>query len=83
MADRALLRVKRTPGQGQLTRSQRARNVQGAFRVVEARRAEVAGKRVLLVDDVLTSGATAGACTRALLRAGAAAVDLLTLARVV
>lgn len=83
VSDCALVRVKRTPSQGQLSKSQRARNVQGAFRVREARRLEVAGRRVLLVDDVLTSGATADACTRALLRAGAASVDLLTLARVV
>lgn len=83
VSDRALARVKRTPSQGQLTKAQRARNVQGAFRVVSGRRGEIAGRRVLLVDDVLTSGATAGACTRVLLRAGAASVDLLTLARVV
>lgn len=83
VSDRALLRVKRTPSQGRLTRDQRARNVQGAFRVDASRKAEIAGRRVLLVDDVLTSGATAGACTRVLLRAGAEAVDLLTLARVV
>lgn len=83
VSDRALVRVKRTPSQGNLTRTQRARNVQGAFQVPEARRAEIAGRRVLLVDDVLTSGATAGACTRVLLRSGATAVDLLTLARVV
>lgn len=83
VSDRALVRVRRTPSQGQLTKTQRARNVQGAFRVDAARRAEIAGRRVLLVDDVLTSGATAGACTRVLLRAEASAVDLLTLARVV
>ncbi|MEQ9332087.1 ComF family protein [Thalassobaculum sp.] len=83
VSDRALQRVKRTPSQGRLTRSQRARNVQGAFRVAASRRTEVAGRRVLLVDDVLTSGATAGACARVLLRAGVEAVDLLTLARVV
>ena len=83
VSDRALQRVKRTPSQGRLTRSQRARNVQGAFRVEASRRPEIAGRRVLLVDDVLTTGATAGACTRVLLRAGAEAVDLLTLARVV
>lgn len=83
VSDRALLRVRRTPSQGNLTRTQRARNVQGAFRVEPRRRGEIAGRRVLLVDDVLTSGATASACTRVLLRAGAATVDLLTLARVV
>lgn len=83
VSDRALVRARRTPSQGQLTKSQRARNVQGAFRVAPSRRAEIAGRRVLLVDDVLTSGATAGACCRVLLRAGAASVDLLTLARVV
>lgn len=83
VADRALVRVKRTSSQGHLTKSQRARNVQGAFRVDDRRQSAIAGRRVLLVDDVLTSGATAGACTRVLLRAGAASVELLTLARVV
>jgi len=83
VSDRALVRVRRTPSQGQLTRTQRARNVQGAFRVDAPRCVEIVGRRVLLVDDVLTSGATAGACTRVLLQAGAEAVDLLTLARVV
>ncbi len=83
VSDRALVRARPTPSQGQLTRSQRARNVQAAFRVEGRRQLEIAGRHVLLVDDVLTSGATAGACTRVLLRAGAASVDLLTLARVV
>ena len=83
VSDRALVRVRSTPSQGQRTRSQRARNVQAAFRVDDSRRGEIAGRRVVLVDDVLTSGATAGACARVLLRAGAASVDLLTLARVV
>ena len=59
------------------------RNVQGAFRVAPAAKAEVAGRRLILIDDVLTSGATADACARALLRAGAAQVDVLVLARVV
>jgi predicted amidophosphoribosyltransferase len=57
--------------------------VQGAFRVPPDRKAEVAGRRVVLVDDVLTSGATSDACARALLRAGASNVDLLVFARVV
>src|SRR5262249_21380235 len=58
-------------------------NVQGAFRVTPEGKAEVAGRRLVLVDDVLTSGATVDACTRALLRGGAAAVDVLVFARVV
>jgi predicted amidophosphoribosyltransferase len=57
--------------------------VQGAFRVASAAKAAVTGRRLILVDDVLTSGATSDACARALLRAGAAQVDVLTLARVV
>ena len=61
----------------------RATNVQGAFRVAPAAKAEVAGRRLILIDDVLTSGATSDACARALLRAGAAQVDVLVLARVV
>ena len=47
------------------------------------RRPEVAGRRLILIDDVMTSGATADACARALLRAGAAKVDVLVFARVV
>ena len=57
--------------------------MQGAFQVSADRQAEVQGRRVVLVDDVLTSGATADACARALLRAKAAQVDLLVFARVV
>jgi predicted amidophosphoribosyltransferase len=57
--------------------------MQGAFRVPEERKIDVAGRRLILVDDVLTSGATADTCTRALLRAGAAQVDVLVFARVV
>lgn len=62
-----------------LTSAQRRKNVQGAFEVKD--RASVKGKRILLIDDVLTTGATAGACARAFKRAGAAQVTLLTLAR--
>ena len=57
--------------------------MQGAFRVPPDGKAEVAGRRLILVDDVLTSGATVDACARALLRAGAAQVDALVFARVV
>lgn len=76
----ALRRVKATPSQGGLSRNARARNVGGAFAVRAP--APVAGKRVLLIDDVFTTGATAEACTRTLLAAGAGAVDVLVLARV-
>jgi ComF family protein len=76
----ALARRRRTPSQGPLGREARRRNVAGAF--IAKRPAAVEGKSVLLVDDVLTTGATADACARALLRAGAAAVDVLCLARV-
>ncbi|WP_426957174.1 ComF family protein [Muricoccus radiodurans] len=78
----ALRRVRATRPLGGLSAAGRAVAVEGAF--VIARRAihRVAGRRVLLVDDVLTSGATAGACARVLLRAGASAVDVLAAARV-
>ncbi len=77
----ALRRVKATRSQVGLSRAQRAENVQGAFRVSEG--AAVRGLNVVLVDDVLTSGATANAASRALLRAGAKRVDVLVFARVV
>jgi ComF family protein len=79
----ALARVKATRQQVGLTASERALNVQGAFRVPEAARADVKGHRLVIVDDVLTSGATIDACSRALLRAGADTVDVLVFARVV
>jgi ComF family protein len=78
-----LLRVRSTEQQVGLSRQQRASNVQGAFEVSPDRRSEVAGRRVILIDDVLTSGATVDACARALLRAKAAQVDVLVFARVV
>ncbi len=74
-----LERVRATKSQIGLTREQRAQNVQQAFRASSQAR----GLRVLLVDDVLTSGATANAASRALLRAGAKQVDVLVFARVV
>jgi len=78
-----LCRVRATEQQVGLPRTQRASNVQGAFQVSVERRGDVAGRRVVLVDDVLTSGATVDACARALLRAKAASVDVLVSARVV
>ncbi|WGD56887.1 ComF family protein [Bradyrhizobium sp. CB1650] len=78
-----LRRVRATEQQIGLSRAQRATNVQGAFQVSADLQAEVQGRRIVLIDDVLTSGATADACARALLRAKAAQVDLLVFARVV
>ncbi len=77
----ALVRVKKTPPQVGLTRTQRADNVQGAFRTPDA--AKIVGRRIVLVDDVMTSGATCNAAARVLLRAGATNVDTLVFARVV
>ena len=79
----AVQRVRATPQQVGLSKTERAENVQGAFKVDPARKAEIAGKRLVVVDDVLTSGATTEACARALLRAGAGHVDVLVFARVV
>jgi len=77
----ALRRVKATRSQVGLSRAQRAENVQGAFRAAEG--VALRGLNVVLIDDVLTSGATANAASRALLRAGAKRVDVLVFARVV
>jgi ComF family protein len=75
-----LSRIRATKSQGHLDRHERRRNVADAFRV---RRPElIQSRRVLLIDDVLTTGSTAEACTRALLAGGARLVDLLVLARV-
>jgi len=78
-----LVRRRRTPSQGRFGPAQRRRNVEGAFAVREGRQDDVRDRRVLLVDDVLTTGATVEACARPLRRTGAAGVDVLTLARVV
>lgn len=78
-----LLRSRATATQGHLGRDARRRNVAGAFGLNPRRQQAVAGRRILLIDDVLTTGATAEACARILLAGGAQAVDLLVLARVV
>jgi predicted amidophosphoribosyltransferase len=83
VASETLRRVRPTQQQIGLSRSQRASNVQGAFKVPADRQHRIEGRRVVLVDDVLTSGATVDACARALLRARAASVDVLVFARVV
>jgi ComF family protein len=78
-----LERGRRTRSQVGLSAEQRQRNVRGAFRVRVSRKDAVKGKRVVLVDDVITTGATANACARSLKRAGAASVDVLALAHAV
>jgi ComF family protein len=82
VAPNVLRRRRSTPSQVGLTHDQRRRNVAGAFRVPPNRAPAVVGRRVLLIDDVITTGATAEACARALKRAGAAHVDVLALAMV-
>jgi ComF family protein len=78
-----LTRIKRTRPQVGLTREERADNLQGAFHLSAEAAGQIAGARLLLIDDVLTTGATLNACARALMKAGAARVDALTFARVV
>jgi ComF family protein len=79
----ALAQVKATPSQVGLSRSQRALNMQGAFQVTEGTGARVEGRAIVLIDDVMTSGATVNAAARALLRGGAKRVDVLVFARAV
>ena len=76
-----LSRPRRTPPLKGMSASQRRKTVTGAFRVRD--KALVAGRTVILVDDVLTTGSTAEACARTLKRAGAARVELVSWARVV
>jgi ComF family protein len=76
-----LVRRKRTHQQVGLSASARLDNVRGAFALAEGREADVFGRRIVLVDDVYTTGATVGAATRVLKRAGAADVTVLTFAR--
>jgi len=78
---RLLKRVKRTPALKGMSVSQRKRTVAGAFSVDPS--AELAGRTVVLVDDVLTTGSTADACAKALKRAGAERVELVSWARVI
>jgi ComF family protein len=76
-----LVRRRRTPSQGRLGPLARERNVHGAFALRRGR--SVAGKRLVIIDDVMTTGATAGECARVLRRAGAGWIGVLTLARAV
>ena len=83
MAPDLLRRTRATPPLKGLGRRERALAVRGAFRVTEEGKKAIAGRAVILVDDVFTSGATAGACAATLKRAGAASVSILCWARVV
>jgi ComF family protein len=78
----ALVRRRATETQGGKSGSGRRRNVSGAFEVPAGRVGQVAGRRILLIDDVMTTGATAEGCARALKAAGAARVDVAVVARV-
>ena len=76
------MRTRRTAVQARLPRSKRVDNLRGAFAVKPSLGGYVTGRRVLLIDDVMTTGATVGACCKVLRNAGAAEVRVLTLARV-
>ncbi|MEP3888971.1 MAG: ComF family protein [Hellea sp.] len=78
-----LMRRRATPTQGGRSASARRRNVQGAFVVRDAAQQRLKGARIVLIDDVMTTGATLESCARTLKRAGASHVSALTLARVV
>lgn len=78
-----LHRVRATPSQGGQSAAGRKRNVQGAFSVPENGKAQIKGANIILVDDVMTTGATVEACASILLRSGAKRVDVLCLARVI
>ncbi|MGB0934982.1 MAG: double zinc ribbon domain-containing protein [Alphaproteobacteria bacterium] len=78
-----LKRAQSTPPQGRRNRQARVENVRSAFDISDDHKHQFTGKAVLLVDDVMTTGATINACTKVLLKAGASRVNVLTLARVV
>jgi ComF family protein len=76
-----LQRARATKSQARLSANARRKNVRGAFRLRKRHSGAIVGKSIVLVDDVITTGATVDACVRALLQDGARSVDVLTLAR--
>ena len=78
----ALARVRRTPQQVGLTRDQRRRNMAAAFQVCASALPAITGRKIVLIDDVITTGATVEACARVLKAAGAFQVDVLAVAMV-
>ncbi|MBI1327988.1 MAG: ComF family protein [Alphaproteobacteria bacterium] len=78
----ALQRIKNTVPQASLPRKERLKNVRTAFRLNPQTQKQIEGKTILLVDDVYTTGSTLRACTETMLKAGAAKVNVLTIARV-
>lgn len=79
----ALKRIRPTKQQTSLDMNERQRNVAGAFRVPANQASHVHGRRIILIDDVVTTGATINACIRALLREKALYVNVITFAKVV
>jgi ComF family protein len=82
-APRVLIRHRRTPSQGKLSKDQRVTNVKRAFSVSKKHEPMIKSRNILLIDDVFTTGATLNACAKVLMKAGAKSVHALTLARVV
>ncbi len=77
-----LLRTRSTPPQGRLKHKERRNNVKQAFLVKPSKAGILKGKKIILIDDVYTTGATVKECTRVLLKSGASTVHILTVARV-
>ena len=74
-----LMRRRHTESQGHMTAKQRQENVKNAFKIQNSDK--IKGKKILLIDDVMTTGATVSECSKVLIKAGAESVDVLTLAR--
>ena len=78
-----LVRKRRTPSQGHLSKKQREKNINNAFAISKGKKEALLGKTIVLVDDVFTTGVTLTACSKTLLKAGAKEVHAVTLGRVV